>query len=378
MRLFNRMGRHKTPDADQMLDAAMAVTGLSDFGRSSFTSAYRQLIEQVNREGNLSNFGRYAIGRHLANCLCSRLLLSDSLTHRTSLPAITCPVVIVGLYRSGTTYAHRVIHRHFFTRAPRLWEMRSVGQAMAYREVDESRARQKTAWQCLVHRYLSPDYCNAHPIGANIPEECVHLLENAAFNSTLLFTTEAKSIADQFLSEAHEYEYRLYRHQLRLLQSEAQQAPWLLKWPYHLWKLDTLLRTFPNARIIYLQREPERVLPSLCSLSALARKPFVNAIDYAALGRFWMTHCSLAVRNADAVLQNHEQAICVDYHDLCARPGYVLSQIEERFGLRPRSEPLAAGADAERAGRHRYSAEDFGLTDVAIRSVFSDRMQNES
>jgi hypothetical protein len=61
--------------------------------------------------------------------------------------------------------------------------------------------------------------------------------------------------------------YAQHRLALQVLQSRRLTGRWILKTPNHLWHLDALLATYPDARIIWTHRDPGPVVTSLASLA---------------------------------------------------------------------------------------------------------------
>src|SRR5258707_8021560 len=76
------------------------------------------------------------------------------------------------------------------------------------------------------------------------------------------------------VTSAYEYEKRF----LQLLQAEAP-GTWNLKMPSHTLFIPTLLKIFPDARLIWTHRDPFTATGSLCSLITLAHRGFIGKID---------------------------------------------------------------------------------------------------
>ena len=60
---------------------------------------------------------------------------------------------------------------------------------------------------------------------------------------------------------------------------------WALKCPDHLFALRDLRVAFPDARNVFVHRDPVKVLLSLCKLTEVLRRPFSRAVDRIAIGR---------------------------------------------------------------------------------------------
>jgi len=197
--------------------------------------------------------------------------------------------------------------------------------------------------------------------------------------TTAFFITEAKSFAGWLLEHNLRPGYEFYVQQLKLLNWLRPGPRWILKWPYHLWHLDTLLDIFPDAIVIHLHRDPRKAIPSVCNLAALAREPFCNQIDRGALGQFWMNYNAKGLARGLAAKErtgsNH--IVDVDYADLTTSPSAVIQQIMDRTDLEPddawlRSIPAARTINqATFAAYQTYTLSQFGLDADQIRERFA-------
>jgi hypothetical protein len=154
----------------------------------------------------------------------------------------------------------------------------------------------------------------------------------------------------------------------------------LSKNPIFAGRAESLLETFPDARIVVPFRHPYETLPSLLQLMRLAWKM-----------RRWsdaeMEH-SLRVlaeqsfhtyRHPLEVLARHPQTpqAIVDYRELVAEPKKVVERVYAELGLEMTSQYEARLAAAQqRAGAHRtthrYRLDEFGLEPGEIRTRLAD------
>ena len=170
---------------------------------------------------------------------------------------------------------------------------------------------------------------------AEKPEECLHLFDKACAGTTSFFMSEAKSFAGWLLDHGIKHGYEFYKMQLQLLNWLRPGRQWVLKWPYHLWHLETLLDTFPDAIIIHLHRDPCQAIPSVCSLAAAARAPFCESIDSAALGEFWLNYYAAGLERGLKTRHKFGRSRIIDirYPDLKADPLSVIRQIQMIINL---------------------------------------------
>ena len=390
--LLNALARRSKPISDRLiplklndlLDFACRKTGLRDWGDQRFKDALHVLLDSVGREGKLTFFGRFALRQFLLDNLCSRLRIIETVKRFPEIghQKIQRPIFITGWYRTGSTYLHNLLASHPHLRAPLLWELRHPCPAVDPRKVDSQKIIRKVRRTNRIHRYLSPAFGVAHAMPAEKPEECLHLFENAFCGTTGFFITEAKTYAWWLLQQDVQHGYEFYKMQLQLLNWQRSGQRWVLKWPYHLWHLDTLLKTFPDATIIQLHRNPGEAIGSVCSLAAIARSSFCANIDDAALGQFWLDYNEAGLQRGFRARQKAgaDQIVDIRYPDLMADPLAEINRILKAVDLDSDPIWLSSMRDKlkrqpkKKLSRHRYTPSQFGLNPDKIQERFTAYM----
>ena len=368
-----------------LLKKAISKTELDDWGHPSARKAFEALLESVHREGKLTYFGKFTLQQFLIGKLRNRLRIVEALKRFPEIKSqqIHRPIFITGWYRCGTTYLYNLLTTHPQLRAPSYWELMHPCPAVDPRKIKPQALIRKTKLANRIHRYLAPDFSRAHSMPAEKPEECLHLFENAGMGTTAFFITEAKSFAWWLLEHDIRPGYRFYEYQLKLLNWQRPGRRWVLKWPYHLWHLDALLAVFPDATVIHIHRDPREAIPSVCSLAALARMPFCDRVDNAALGQFWMDYNQEGWERgrASRAKAGPGQIIDVGYADLISNPSAVIQRILDAADLEP-DDPwlnfLPSGHKKKQERnrkRHQYTLSQFGLDADKIRRRFADYIQ---
>ena len=392
VRLLNTVARRAKPISDRLnplelqglFESACHKTGLSGWGDQRFKEALRILLDSVGREGKLTFFGRFTLRQFLVDNLCRRLRIIETIKRFPEIgqQKIQRPIFITGWYRTGSTYLHNLLASHPHLRAPLLWELRHPCPAVDPRKVDSQKLVRKVHRTNRIHRYLSPGFGVAHAMPAEKPEECLHLFENAFCGTTGFFITEAKAYAWWLLDQDVQYGYEFYKMQLQLLNWQRPGHQWVLKWPYHLWHLDTLLKTFPDATVIHLHRNPCEAIGSVCSLAALARSSFCASIDNAALGQFWLDYNETGLQRGFTAREKAgaDQILDIRYPDLMADPLAEISRILKALdldsdivwfnSLRANLKPQPMKKQIS----HRYALSQFGLAPGKIRERFTAYM----
>jgi hypothetical protein len=66
--------------------------------------------------------------------------------------------------------------------------------------------------------------------------------------------------------------YRFHKRFLQHLQHQAGAGNWILKTPDHIFALDALREVYPDARFIFVHRDPMKALPSVARLTEILRR----------------------------------------------------------------------------------------------------------
>lgn len=162
---------------------------------------------------------------------------------------------------------------------------------------------------------------------------------------------------------------RYHRRLLQLLQSERAGQRWLLKSPGYLTAVDALVEVYPDAGLIHIHRDPAKVLPSCCSLFAMARAISSERLDGRRIGQQMVDGWASALDKALTARQrlSGDRFFDVYHQDLVDDPMAVVRGIYRHFGLLLTEETetsmraYLASAPRHKHGIHRYSLEQFGL-----------------
>lgn len=365
-----------------LLSAAERITGLSDWGDEEFRPQFRLLLETYKNDADLTLIGRYLARMMFLRALINRLRIQDTLKRHPEILArpLRRPIFIIGLPRTGTTLLHNLLAQDPSARVPRYWELLYpcplvVGQPHAK---DPRRRRiQVVNWMI---RQSVPALRRIHLSGALDPEECIILLQNQFIDFLPLGMAGGAQYRDWLVNHDMTQDYRFYRCQLQLLLSREFGEPCILKSPCHLFWLDALLTVFPDASLVWTHRDPQKVIPSMCSLAAAYRKLGSNHVELTLIGRRVVSMLHLAISRAMAVREraNPAQFLDVDYSALMAHPIEAVQRIYRFFDY-PYTAAMQQGMkrwlDAHpqyKHGVHHYSSDTFGLNRAAIDQRFAE------
>jgi hypothetical protein len=173
-----------------------------------------------------------------------------------------------------------------------------------------------------------------------------------------------------------------YHHKvLRLLQWHCPPRLWHLKTPVHMFALDDLLASYPDARFLWSHRDPAPVLASVCDLIAYTRSWVSDRDDSAELGPEELALWSEAVQRAmdfRARLESERGSgtfADVTHAELQTDPLGAVARAYDTIGIEcsdatQRAVSAWARQHPPRSGRADYDLERYGLTEQQVRSAF--------
>ncbi len=371
---------------DGLLELAQSRIGLSDVGDPSYIDRLGLTIDCLEGGSPLTPIGR--MSAHILHRwhLMNRLRIVDSLKKDPTIEQrkIEKPIFIVGWFRTATTSLHNLLSLDPQHRAPECWEL-----CYPAVEVDDPQRDYRRRFNRLQNKFrladvVGPEQKYAHELRAENLEECFFLMANSAVNLQQIMGMGGYQYARELLKEDMTQVYKELKQQYQLLDSQRPGSQWVMKCPYHLWHLDDLLKAFPDARIIHTHRTAVKAVPSVCSLSGIMSKPFVKDFSPERHGAFFKEFCREGIDRAMKVRPTlpSEQLVDVRLDDLNDDPEGTLRSIYEHFDLEWDEAEMPQRIQAHLAiedlrarkmsGRHKYTAEQFGLTREELRAEFED------
>jgi hypothetical protein len=303
------------------------------------------------------------------------------------------PVFVVGHARSGTTLIHRLMSRDegrfssfrlYELYFPSLLQKKAIrlGAALDARFLRGTLEKRVNAWE--ERRYAAVR--KFHEMGLRIPEEDDILFYSSCASgfwiSRVPWMAELDFYSvDDWPARKRRRLMRFYRECVRrqLVLNGADKIH-LSKNPVFSGRVESLIETFPDARIVVALRNPHETIPSLLSLvsGGWRRLDFDPERVKASLGVLAAQSFDTYRRPLEVLARHPDTAqALIDYRDLVSDPAATIEQAYRELDL-----PMSAGyrellsAEGTRARQHRsghaYSLEKFGLEADAIRTRLSD------
>jgi hypothetical protein len=293
---------------------------------------------------------------------------------------VKAPIFIVANPRSGTTLLHRLLSLDGdrFT-ALQLWQT-LVPSVFLYRlvgllsRIDRLFGRPLGRLMHWIERTAFGGWDGVHNMGLTATEE-----EEAYFfmmwaSPSVWFTFPDKDrlahvgVLDDMPAYVRHRVMRMHRTSIqRHLYATGSRAVFLSKNVMSTGRLHSLLEMYPDARFVYLVRNPDEAIPSFASMFSMPWRFLVprmrgkDAKIWADLGVRFYLHAA-----AFGATMPPDRFVTVRYDDVVADPAGTVRELYKQLGL-PLSDEFAAtlARESERAARyerrHDYTFEEFGI-----------------
>jgi hypothetical protein len=272
-------------DAQHLLREAQARSGLSDFGDATLPERFALAVEQL-RKINMTTAGQQAAADIAHGLLTARLQFFDDHKHTPGVAdeIIERPLFVTGEPRSGTTLLHALLSVDPGSRSLRFWEVMypSPVPGLAAPE-DARRARADADWREI--NAMAPDWLQIHPyndmLGNGLPEcERTWAFDFRVMTPTAWWRAPIGMYVGGLPVDAHA-QYRIHKMMLQHCQHGPQGQParrWALK-GFHGPRLQAFFDTYPDARLIWIHRDPVQVTASRIAMAATLTRAFSGHVN---------------------------------------------------------------------------------------------------
>jgi hypothetical protein len=356
---------------DVVIAEACERTGLDDFGPPAFRDGLAVLCESIDDEARLNELGEVAVRETVVNSLANRLRVFDWIRRHPEVARerIEPPIIVIGMFRAGTTFLSQLLDQDPHNRALLRWEASdsapppSPANFRSGPRVDAARLSNDMLEE------LNPRMKAIHHEDAAGATECIAVMSQDFKSLSWEAITNVPAYSRWLLATDQRSAYEYHRSTLQVLQSGGVRGRWTLKSPHHAIALDALTAVYPDARLVLLHRDPVVLCASVCSLISTLSATFSDADHTTYLPEHWTAMLEESVKRIEAFRAGHPEHPIVDvqYADLVH---YPLRTVEDLYAAC--GEELDAGArDAMAAyvtahpktefGTHGYDPAEFGL-----------------
>ena len=356
-------------DARSLIDTAIRNTGLTDFGSDDWREPFQIFVKSLDEEAHLNLMGRLMGRSDILNFLQARLQIEDTYKRHPEIDdeQIVAPFLVMGQGRSGTSALLNLLAADPDNGAPKIWEAVfpcPPPEAATYRS--DPRIARADKLMTMWYR-VTPEVQGVHEVDGDIPTESIHL-DCLSFQSPswLSLLGPAPSFLAYMSQRSDENVYAYEKRTLKLLQWKNPRRRWVLKTPQYLLYIPRMLQVFPDARFIWIHRDPVVALSSLVNMMGTLNwvrsdKVFVDNTHAA-----WTTLEPIAAMMSQPIdwleqgVLPRGQLCNVQFQDFIKDPPGVVKQIYDHYGIDLTESQRAAlqahvdHARHESRPRHRY------------------------
>jgi len=370
--------------SQDIIDDAMKQTGLTEFHSDSFLPGLDLLTANARASNDISEQGLAILRFIWTHNLACRLKVDDYHRRHPDLAdtAVEAPIFQFGMPRTGTTLLSNLLATDPGLRSMLSWESNDPVPPVAKGEL-------KTDPRCIAAKAQDADKIKANPEmakrhfePADAPTECT-FIHGHDFKACILealapapaYTEWMSAEAD--LTEAYAYEKRF----MQVLQHHTG-GIWSVKMPSHALFLDSLVKVFPDARLVWIHRDPYKATASLLSLIEAAQREFVKktSIDY--IRGVYVPQMFAHIARAWAFDRAHPGRIAhVSYANLIQDPIAEMKALYAHLGrpftaeVEAKMQAYCAANPQNKHGAHSYGLEDFGVDPRSLDEGFADYVE---
>jgi len=364
--------------ADALIEEAQQATGLQEFDSDSFREGMDVFLADVI-EGKPPETAVERIRQSTVANLACRLKIADYLKTNPELlqRPIERPVFVFGMPRTGTTLLSNLLATDPSRRSPLTWEIdEPVPPASSDTLTTDPRAlaRLEQERQMLA---ANPEMGKYYRSSAIYPNECVYFMAHDF--KTLMLESRCRTLKyrDWLFSTDMTSAYEYHKRFLQVLQANAP-GNWNLKMPSHSLWLETLLKVYPDARLVWTHRDPLTALGSFCSIIALSHRAFTAGATPEWIGEncLWQ-----AQEHANRIMDfrdkfGEDRIVDVHYADLTNNPVETMRKLYSGLGdeFTPAVEAsMQSWLDdnpQNKFGKHEYKLGQYGLSPESVAPAF--------
>jgi hypothetical protein len=376
---------------ERLRQIAERETGLvrDEDDREFFESQLAVLIPALHKEARLTDFGRLIAHGSILKVMKERLWFQALMDSHPEIDRIQLapPIIVAGSMRSGTTRLQRLLASDPAFAALRLYEAQCPvpgprsHAARAAGRPDPRIAQVGRALKLIAS--INPATLNVHPTGPMEVDEELGLNEQSLSGALIEAQRRVPSFARHCETVSQLPAYGRLHRLLKLrcwFEGDDPARPFVLKTPQHLQDLAAVHTTFPQAKLIFLHRDPVQLVASGASLAWNQMVIQSDHVDPAWVGREWLhktahrLEVTAAVRAripASHQLDLSFEEMNRDWRHCIARVYRFLDRELTPAALQSMEAYVRRAAAEHGYSQHRYHLAQFGLSAEEVRERLS-------
>jgi hypothetical protein len=328
-------------DEESLIAHACKATGLTDFGEDTWREPFTVLVKALEEEAQLTLMGRLMARSDIILWLGTRLQVTDTIRENPQIldEEIEAPMVIAGLPRSGTSILFELLSQDTDAGVPLTWE--AMMPCPPPKKATYSSDPRIERAHHLVTQWsrVAPAFASMHEMGGTIPSECGQLMAGSFISDHIAALHQTHSYSMWCAQADYLPVYQYHKTVLQILQWKHPRTRWLLKAPEHQVHLETLLKVYPDARIVQTHRDPIKCMASSTSLmgtlySMRSDQPFnASMFENIIMGEATAQRLENVIDQRQSGVIPDDNIVDSRYQDLMEEPMTCIEKIYQHFGM---------------------------------------------
>ncbi len=366
-------------DVKTLKDEAKASTGLSNFGDAPMDEGLERLVWSLNNEAKVEGKHEQAARGQVLGCLRERLKVEACLAEHPQIlnEEVARPLFVISMPRTGSTATSQFLSEDPNARSIRRWECNNATPPpdAAIGDADP-RFASMAAEYAEIYRQ-QPERRGMLPVDAGDPSEHGPILGLTFQNLQVPSLFHVPSWTNWCIESDLVPSYAYLKKVLQILQWKTPASHWNLKNPPDIFGLDALLKVFPDARLLWVHRDPVKSIPSVSSLTSMIRVNFGDPLDRKTVGPAQIAFQTRGTQLCMAVEQGLPagRVVHMFQKDLARDTVGAIEAAYGKLGI-PFTEDyrrhLTRRVEVRERPSHAYTLEEYGLTVDMIRTAFKD------
>jgi len=240
------------------------------------------------------------------------------------------PVIVVGLPRSGTTNLHNLIINNFNYSGLRYWELSSPSKVSKNLFIDKKIRRFKSSFGFYIYRYLIPSIQSMHRVNMDTYEECWHFQRHLFLCYNYVIQLKFLQLED-FLLKIDTTQ--LLMHYKSFILQANKKNPIALKCPDHMMFIPDIINAFPEAKIIWIHRDPLDAITSYSPMIENVWNLFFGNTKKKRVGDFiTRLYARMLKKIMDDRKRVNTEIIDVSFRQLINDRGSLLNSLSNKLG----------------------------------------------
>jgi hypothetical protein len=352
-------------DVDALVERATEATGLTDFGDETLPERVRLVVDVCN-DSDLDAAGESAAAATIHGLLTSRLrFFEDRKRHPLAEEEVVRPVFVTGEPRSGTTLLHALLAVDPDAQALRFWEVMYPSPPPGSAAPDDPRrAQADDDWRAILRRI--PPWIVSHPYNDELGDGLPECERTWAFDFRSVVPSiwwRVPMLMRPVLPQDHAVQYGIHRMVLQHVQHTRPRKRWVLK-GWHTRRLAALFDCYPDACVVWLHRDPVRVIASQITAFGQINECLAGSLDWDAWARAQLETARQSIHaNLDDPLVDDPRIHHVRYPDFARAPVETIRDFYGKYGIPFTAETDTAMRDwlannpGDRHGKFVYSTD---------------------